>query len=142
MILVDLNLLLYAINEDAPRHRSAKAWWEACLSGETPVGLAWLVVLGFLRVTTHPRVMPSPLSAREAVSVVDDWLQQPMVRLVEPSERHWEILTTLLDELGTAGNLTSDAHLAALAIEHGARLCSTDNDFSRFEHLRWENPLA
>jgi uncharacterized protein len=142
VIVVDLNLLLYAINEDEPRHEAARAWWESVLSDDEPVGLAWQVVLGFLRITTHARVMPHPISPTEAVRHVDEWFEQGTVVAIEPTDRHWKVLKELLGPLGTAGNLTSDAHLAALAIEHGARLFSTDNDFSRFPNLRWVNPLG
>src|SRR5665811_1322041 len=96
------------------------------------VGLAWTVILGFVRITTNPRVLPRPLKSRQAVEIVDEWLSQPTVETIEPTERHWEVFKDLLTPLGTAGNLIADAHLAALAIERGARLCSTDNDFARF----------
>lgn len=142
MLIVDANLLIYATNRDAPDHSAAKRWWESVLSGEEPVGLAWLVLLAFLRVTTNPRVFTSPLSFEQAAEAVDGWLEQPAARLVEPTERHWRILKELLAPLGTAANLTSDAHVAALAVEHGAELCSTDRDFARFPHLRWRNPLG
>ena len=126
---------------DAADHRSAKAWWESTVSGDEPVGLPWLVLLGFIRISTHPRIVPSPLSFVQAASVVDDWLEQPVVQVVQPSERHWGIVKELLVPFGAVGNLTSDAHLAALAIEHGATLCSTDRDFGRFPHLKWGNPI-
>jgi uncharacterized protein len=142
VIVVDLNLLIYATNEDAPMHERARRWWESVLSQGEAVGLAWTVLLGFLRITTNPRVMPRPLSPEQATAIIDDWLGQPSVSPLEPTERHWEILKELMSPLGTAGNLTSDAHLAALAIEHGARLFSTDNDFARFAGVRWVNPLA
>jgi toxin-antitoxin system PIN domain toxin len=139
---VDLNLLIYAVNEDALQHERARRWWEAVLSGAETVGLAWSVILGFIRLTTNSRVMPRPLAPEQAFAVIDDWLGHPFVTAIEATERHWAIVKELLLPLGTAGNLTSDAHLAALAIEHGARLVSTDNDFSRFAGLRWMNPLA
>lgn len=142
MKILDLNLLLYAINADAPAHRRAKQWFEETLADDEPVGLPWLVVLGFLRLATNQRILPRALSAAQATAVVDGWLAQPNVRLLSAGEEHWRILKTLLAETGTAGNLTTDAHLAALAIEHGATLCSTDNDFNRFAKLRWRNPLA
>lgn len=141
MLVVDINLLIYATNRDAADHRPAKAWWESTLSGDEPVGLPWLVLLGFIRISTHPRILPSPLSFIQAASVVDDWLEQPVVQVVQPSERHWGIVKELLVPFGAVGNLTSDAHLAALAIEHGATLCSTDRDFGRFPHLKWLNPI-
>jgi uncharacterized protein len=142
VIVVDLNLLIYAVNEDALAHERARRWWERALSGAETVGLAWSVILGFIRLTTNPRVMPRPLTPEQAFAVIDDWLAQPIVTSVEATDRHWAILKELLEPLGTAGNLTSDAHLASLAIEHGARLFSTDNDFARFAGLRWLNPLA
>ncbi|MEW6221199.1 MAG: type II toxin-antitoxin system VapC family toxin [Thermodesulfobacteriota bacterium] len=141
MKLVDLNLLVYAINVDAPVHDRARSWWEDSLSRPERVGLSWAVILGFLRLTTSPRVMPRPLAASQAVELIDDWLRQPMVRIVVPTKRHWSVLRQILGHLGTAGNLTTDAHLAALAIEHNAILCSTDQDFARFPLVRWTNPL-
>lgn len=141
MRVVDLNVLIYATNRDAADHRAAKAWWEAALSGDEPIGLSWTALLGFVRIATHPRILASPLSFEQAAGVVDHWLQQPVVRILQPSERHWRILKDLLQPFGTAGNMTTDAHLAALAIEHGATLCSTDRDFARFPRLKWINPL-
>lgn len=142
MKLVDLNLLLYAIDEEAPAHEAARAWLEEVLSGTEEVGFAWVVVLGFVRLATNPAVFEAPLEAGDALDIVDGWLEQPVARLVEPSERHIGNLRDLLAPLGTAGNLTTDAHLAVLAIEHGAELCSRDSDFSRFPGLRWRDPLA
>jgi uncharacterized protein len=139
---IDLNLLLYAVNRDSPRHSAALTWLQDAMSGEERVGLAWTVVLGFIRVTTSPRVFEHPLSADDALRTVDAWLSQASVSPLEPGEGHWSILRDLLVEAGAAGNLTSDAHLAALAIEHGAELCSTDADFARFKRLRWANPLS
>lgn len=141
MIVPDANLLLYATNRDSAHHRAALAWWQSVLSDTEPVGLTWRVLLAFVRVSTHPRILPRPLSAMQATDLVDEWISQPPVRVIEATERHWDVLKSLLKPLGTAGNLTSDAHLAAIAIGHGARLCSTDNDFSRFTGLSWENPL-
>lgn len=142
MIIPDANILIYATNRDSAHHRSALEWWQAMLSDEEPVGVSWLVLLAFVRVSTHPRILQRPLSPGQATGLVDEWIAQPPVRIIEATDRHWDILKALLRPLGTAGNLTSDAHLAALAIGHGARLCSTDNDFSRFVGLSWENPLA
>jgi toxin-antitoxin system PIN domain toxin len=141
-MLVDVNLLLYAVNRDTSQHEAALEWWRSALEGDEPIGLAWLVILGFVRIATNPRIFASPLSANDAVGVVDDWLRLPCVEAVEPTSRHWDVFKEIVDVLGTAGNLTSDAHLAALAIEHGALLCSADNDFARFPHLRWQNPLS
>lgn len=142
MKVVDLNLLLYAINRDSPHHAPAKAWLERTLSDEEPVALPWVVLLGFLRLATSARVFPQPLVPDQALMVVDGWLGRTPVVALAPGDEHWRILRELLAESGTAGNLTTDAHLAALAIEHGAELCSTDSDFGRFPQLRWVNPLA
>lgn len=141
MILVDVNLLIYAVNQDAPLHRNAKSWLEAVISSHETVGLSWNVLLAFLRLTTRPGIFRNPLDVGSAFAVVNDWLEQPSVTTVEPTEKHLRTLRDFLLPLGTGGNLTSDAHLAALAIEHGAELCSTDNDFARFPRLRWRNPL-
>ena len=142
MILIDLNLLIYATNNDSFHHRAARRWLEKSLNGEEPVALPWVVVLGCLRIATNGRILPAPLTAAQALSVVDGWLELPVVRLLPPGPEHWRVLKGLLEEAGTAGNLTTDAHLAALAIENGCTLCSTDTDFARFKHLKWSNPLS
>ena len=143
MILPDVNLLLHAYNADSPVHGRARAWWEGVLSRPVPgVGLAWAVALAYIRITTHPRIMENPLNVALALAHVEAWLAQPQVSLVHPGRRHATLLFDLLRTLGTAGNLTTDAHLAALAMEHQATLCSTDADFGRFPGLKWENPLA
>jgi toxin-antitoxin system PIN domain toxin len=140
--IVDLNVLLYAVNRDSPQHSAAKAWMEDTLSGDEPVGLPWIVLLGFLRVATNRRVFANALDVEDALAVVDSWLAQPAVVRVVPGDHHWNTLKDLVAESGTAGNLTTDAHLAALALENGAELCSTDSDFARFPRLRWRNPLS
>lgn len=142
MIIVDVNLLIYAVNRDAPMHRKAKSWLEAVISGTETVGLPWNVLLAFLRLTTRSGLFQKPLPVKSAFDLVDAWLKQPAVTVIEPTARHLTTLRDLILPLGTGGNLTSDAHLAALAIEHGAQLCSADNDFARFGRLRWRNPLA
>jgi toxin-antitoxin system PIN domain toxin len=142
MKLVDLNILLYALNRDMPRHETVRSWWEATLSGDEPIGLAWMVLLGFLRLATNPHVFSSPLTSSQAIERVDAWLTHPNTRVVHETEEHWHILKSLLDQTGTAGNLTTDAHLAALAMSLGATLVSCDTDFGRFPHLRWENPAV
>ena len=142
MIVVDLNLLVYATNEDSSLHEPARRWWEDTVSAGVPVGLAWTVVLGFIRLTTNPRVMPRPLTAPRAFDIVDGWLAHPSVETIEPTARHWQIVKDILGPLGAAANLTTDAHLAALAIERGATLCSVDRDFGRFPHLKYRNPLV
>jgi len=142
MRLVDLNVLLYAVNRDAPRHEAIRSWWEAALSDDEPIGLPWIVLLGFLRLSTSPSIFAEPLTPSQAIGRVDAWLAHPNVRVVCETDEHWRVLKDLLDRTGTAGNLTTDAHLAALAISHGAELASCDTDFARFPHLRWENPAA
>jgi uncharacterized protein len=143
VIVPDLNLLVHAYNAESPVHGKARAWWEETLSRSSPpVGLAWVVVLGYLRITTHPRIMANPLPPDIACSHVESWLGQPQVLLIHPGERHAAILFGLLRHLGTGGNLTTDAHLAALVMELQADLRTTDADFARFPGLRWRNPLA
>jgi len=140
--IVDVNVLLYAVNEDAPQHAKSRAWLEAALSGPEPLGFDWTVLLAFLRLSTRTAVFPRPLTPGQATDVLRSWLDQPCAEVVDPAERHLDVLERLLVPLGTAGNLTSDAHLAALALEFGAELCSCDADFARFPGLRWTNPLA
>ncbi|MBA2383241.1 MAG: type II toxin-antitoxin system VapC family toxin [Actinobacteria bacterium] len=142
MKLADVNLLLYAADESSPHHPAARDWVEAALSGPETFALAWPVLLAFLRLSTNPRVYDAPLDLDEALDLVDSWLAQPAVTVVHPTDRHASLLRELLGPLGVAGNLTSDAHLAALALEHGAELCSADGDFARFPGLRWVNPLV
>ncbi len=142
MKLLDLNILLYAVNRDAPQHKGAKVWLEKLFAGEEMIGLSWVVILGFLRITTNRRILPKPLDIVGAMAVVDDWIDHPLVAAVQPGAEHWSIMSELLSHSGAAGNLTTDAHLAALAIEHGCELVSTDADFGRFTGLRWVNPLV
>lgn len=142
MILVDVNLLLYAINSDTPQHAKARVWWEGTLSGDQIVGLPWVVILAFLRLTTNPRVFGRPLSIEHAGAYMDEWLSLPIVRSVVPGNGHWAILRNILAQSGAAGNLTTDAHLAALALEHGYAVYSADHDFGRFAGLRHIDPLA
>lgn len=142
MILPDANLLIYAVNRDSPHHEIARTWLERTLSGTSAVGLPWLVLIAFIRLTTNPRVFGSPLAPDAALDLVSGWLEQPCVVSVNPGDRHWLILSRLLRRDGTAGNLTNDAHLAALAIEHSATLHSADNDFRRFDELDYVNPIS
>ncbi len=141
MKIIDLNILIYAVNSATAQHGKIRTWWEKAVNSEEPVGLAWVVVNGFLRLTTNPRIFPNPMPFEEALDRIDGWLKHPNIRLVRETERHWSILRALLQEAGCAGNLTTDAHLAALAISYGATLASCDHDFSRFKGLRWEDPL-
>ncbi len=142
MNLVDANLLIYAVDRDSPQHRRALAFVEECFSSAEPAGLAWVVILAFLRLTTRAGILERPLSPAASLGLVSEWLELPNVEIVTPGEHHFRILRNLLEAAGTAGNLTSDAHLAALAIEKGATLCSADHDFARFPGLRYVNPLA
>ena len=142
MILPDVNLLVHAYNSESSRHAAARKWWERLMNGTRPVGLAWAAILGFVRITTHRQILSRPLPATVACAQARAWLARPYASIVQPGDRHAEIVFGLLESLGTAGNLTTDAHLAALAIEHQAELHSTDADFGRFSGLRWVNPLA
>ena len=142
MILPDVNLLVHAYNTDSVVHAGARAWWEEHLNGTATVGLAWAGILGFIRLTTHRQVLRNPMPVTRACAHARAWLARPQVVVVDPGTRHAAIVFGLLESLGTAGNLTTDAHLAALAIEHQAELHSTDADFARFPGLRWRNPLT
>lgn len=142
MRLVDVNILLHAVNADAPRHKAASAWWNSCLSGAEPLYMAWATVLGFVRISTNARIFQNPLTVEQASAYVREWLAQPAVRIAVPQPDHWTRVETMLSAAGTAGNLTTDAHLAALAIEYGCEVCSTDTDFARFPGVGWTNPLA
>lgn len=141
MIIPDINLLVYAYNRSAVMHERARVWWEDVINREQPVGLAWVVALGFVRLTTHPSVLAAPLSPLDALSRVRGWIDQPGVRILEPGPRHVDLLNELFRATGVGGSLTTDTHLAALAIEHQAELHSNDADFARFPGLRWRNPL-
>ncbi|MFW6731516.1 MAG: type II toxin-antitoxin system VapC family toxin [Synechococcus sp.] len=141
MILIDTNLWLYAALRETPHHGPAHAWLEGVLNGEESIALPWSVVLAVLRITTQSRLMQRPLTSVQAMELVEGWLQHPLVEVIQPGPGHWSLLRRLIQEAGTAGNLTSDAHLAALAIEHNCTLCSADSDFRRFTKLRFCNPL-
>lgn len=142
MIVPDVNLLVYAHNRAAPAHQPARNWWADLLDREQPIGLPWAVMVGFIRLTTHPSVLVAPLAPTDALARVRSWLDQPSVRIVEPGPRHLDLLTELFSATGVGGGLTTDTHLAALAIEHQAELHSNDSDFARFPGLRWHNPMA
>ncbi|MEA3414901.1 MAG: type II toxin-antitoxin system VapC family toxin [Thermodesulfobacteriota bacterium] len=142
MILVDANILLYAEDSLQPRHQQARAWWDGQLSGTGVVCLCWTVLSAFIRIGTNPRVFEHPLSLEQALARVQSWLDQPCTRVVRPTERHWTVFKQLLTDGQAVANLVTDAHLAALAIEHGCELASTDSDFARFPKLKWKNPLA
>ena len=142
MMLPDVNLLLYAVDETSPFHARARRWWDDTLSSTAEVGLCYPSILGFIRLTTNRRVFASPLSIGDVLSHVQTWLDQPNVVLLAPTPRHWPILSELLRSSTPGGDLTTDAHIAAYAIEHAGTVYSNDGDFARFEGLRWKNPLG
>ena len=140
MKLVDANLLLYAVNEDAPNHESARAWLDSALNRTEAVGFAWIVLLAFLRLSTRPDLFRRPLTFDQAADVVADWLTAPPAVVINATSRHLELLRGLVQTTGAAANLVNDAHLAALALEHDAAVVSYDRDFGRFAGLRHELP--
>ena len=142
MIIPDVNLMIHTYNLDSPRHAAARKWWEQTLNLSRPVGMPWATILGFIRIMTHRGILQNPMFPAEATRRARSWLASPRVQILLPGETHAEILFGLLERLGAAGNLTTDAHLAAMAIEYQAELASTDADFARFPGLRWFNPIA
>jgi uncharacterized protein len=140
MIVPDVNVLIHAYNADSPRHRLSKDWLEAALSGKRPVGLTWPSILGFIRIVTNRRALENPLPVNDAIEIVESWIAAPCAELLWPGSGHAEILFRLLRNAGTAGNLTTDAHIASLAIEYDAEVATTDLDFGRFENLKWFVP--
>ena len=142
MILVDANILLYAEDSLHPRHQKAREWWDGQLSGTTIVCFCWTVLSAFIRIGTNPRVFEYPLSLEQALARIQSWLDQPCTRVIRPTERHWTVFQHMLTDGQAVANLVTDAHMAALAIEHGCELASTDSDFARFPKLKWRNPLT
>ena len=142
MILIDVNILVYASNSASGQHAAAREWLDGCLSGSAPVGMPWATLLGYLRLATNSRVLARPLAMPAAWQQVSAWLACEPTWIPQPTERHIDVLAELLALPGVHGNLVADAYLAALAIEHGLTLCSTDGDFARFPRLHWRNPLA
>lgn len=142
MKVTDANLLLYAYNESAPQHETAKNWLEERLSSPEIFGLSWQIITAFLRISTNPKSFPLPFTLSEAIEIVEDWLAQPQVKILLPTENHWIIFSNLIIEGQTNGAMMMDAHLAALTIEHGAVLATTDRDFARFSKLKTINPLT
>jgi len=142
LILVDANLLLYAEDALSPYHDPARTWWDAQLSGSSPICLCWTVLGAFIRIGTNPRVFEHPLSLEQAISKVQTWIEQPCTRLIHTTERHWEIFQEILLHGKAVANLVTDAHLAALSIEHGCEIFTTDADFARFPSVKWRNPIA
>ncbi len=141
MILVDTNILLYAEDQLCPQHSAAREWWDAQLTDDSPVCLCWTVINAFLRIGANSRVYHRPLTIDEAIDRVQSWFGQPCVQLIQPTKNHWEIFSHLIVEGQASANLITDAHLAALAIEHGCTLYTTDTDFARFPKLKQNNPL-
>lgn len=141
-MLVDANVLLFAQDDSSPHHESSVRWLSDALNGPVRVGLAWPSLLAFVRIRTHPRAYRQPLQPEEAWQQVADWLDAPAAWVPTPTERHAEVLGSLITRYQVRGNGVPDAHLAALAIEHGVAVCSADTDFARFTELRWINPLA
>jgi uncharacterized protein len=141
-VLVDANILLYAVDSTSRSHAVAKQWLERALNGNRRVGLPWPSLTAFVRIATNARAMEHPLSAAAAWRIVTAWLERPTVWIPLPTEHHAQVLGTLIVDLDLRGNLVPDAVLAALAIEHGLIVCSADSDFARFPDVRWENPLA
>lgn len=141
MIVPDVNLLLYAVISGFPQHPRAHVWWERTINSDARVGLTQPALFGFLRIATNARILQSPLAINEAIDYVRDWLAQPNVNLLTPGPNHFNIALELLQDIGTAGNLTTDVQLAAYAIEHQGEMHSNDTDFARFSNLKWINPL-
>lgn len=142
MFLPDVNVLLYAIDSTSPQHDRCRDWLTAALNGNEAIGWAWNVLLGFVRIGTNPRALTNPLTVSEALDYVEQWLDQPPSQFIEPTPRHLTELGKLLRPSGSGGNRVSDAHLAALAIEHDGKVCSCDTDFAHFPGLTWFNPLT
>jgi hypothetical protein len=142
VIIPDINLLVYSYNSDGPFHEDAKGWWEHCLSNPGAVGLAWTVILGFVRIMSSNAVFSNPMEPHDAISQVQLWLACPQTQIVTPGPRHLEILADIMGAARASGRLTTDAHLAALAIETQSELHSNDVDFARLPGLRWKNPIG
>ena len=141
MTLVDANILIYAHNNLARHHQAARHWLQAALDSGEQLGVSWVTLLAFLRIVTDPRAFLDPMSLEDASVIAAGWLEHPGLSILHPTERHWPILKRLVEESQARGPLVMDAHLAALAIEHGGALCTTDKDFTRFKGLRLVNPL-
>jgi toxin-antitoxin system PIN domain toxin len=142
VILVDANLLLYAEDSLSQSHEASRLWWDLQLSGAEPVCLCWPVLNAFLRIATNHRLHRRPLTLDEAIARIQSWFEQPCVQVIGPTDQHWAIFQRLLRSANATGNLASDAHLAALAVEHNCELQSTDSDFARFVGLKWNNPIS
>lgn len=142
MILVDANILLYSEDSLSEHHEASRAWWDGLLSGTAPVALCWPVLTAFIRIGTNARLHKRPLTLKEAAGRVQSWLDQPCVRVISPTEQHWTVFQQMMRAGNATANLVSDAHIAALAVEHNCVLASTDTDFARFRGLKWRNPIV
>ena len=142
MIVLDANVLLYAYDSNSDKHAKARAWVEEVFSGASPVGLPWQTMSAFMRIVTNPRLTGKRFTPVEAVEIVDQWVKQPNVRLLGPGDNHWSLLRQMIVDGQVRGPLITDAQLAALTIEYGGVLHTTDRDFSRFPGLRWTNPIV
>jgi toxin-antitoxin system PIN domain toxin len=142
MIVVDVNLLLYAHDGRSLQHEEARRWWQSALSGPELIGLPWQTIYGFLRISTNPRISGDQVTMERALALVEQWLKLSKVRILAPAERHWSLLRKMLIDGQVRGPLTTDAQLAALTMEYGGVLYTNDRDFARFPGLRWVNPLA
>ena len=141
MLLIDANILLYAKVSNYPQHQIAAAWFEQQVNEQIRMAIPWANVLAFLRIVSNPRIFQAPLSIQDAQAQIDEWLKLPNIWIPQPTPKHWQILSQLLLDNQLTGNLIPDAHLAALAIEHGLEICTTDTDFARFSRCKWRNPL-
>lgn len=141
MIIPDANLLIYTRNSEVAKHEAAAAWWESCLNGEERIGLSWAVATTYVRVCSMARLFASPIPVGRLLDEVEEWLEQPAVRVIEPTENHLQAMRSIAEPLGLGGDIMSDVHLAALALEYGAVVHTADNDFARFNGVRWHNPL-
>jgi len=142
MLIPDVNVLINAHNRSSQLHERSRDWWETALNSDRPIGLPWVVILGFIRITTNRRIIAHPLTVTDALDIVREWLEKPTVHIISPGDGHAEILFNLLEAVGAAGNLTTDAHIAALAIEYHAEVATIDSDFDRLPGVRWFNPVA
>lgn len=142
MIIPDVNLLLYAVIDAFPHHETARSWWEETVNSNELIGLTDPAIFGFLRISTNPRLLKPPLPVEEAAGIVEGWLAEPNARWVVPGPHHHAVALDFLRSVGTAGNLTTDVQLAAIAVENDATIYSNDSDFARFESVRWVNPLS
>jgi toxin-antitoxin system PIN domain toxin len=142
VIVLDANILLYAYDSDSDQHAKARAWVEQTFSGASPVGLPWQTVTAFVRIVTNPRLSGKRFTPADVIEIVDQWVNQPNLRLLAPGDHHWSFLRQMIMDGQARGPLVTDAQLAAITIEYGGVLHTTDRDFSRFPGLRWKNPLA